>query len=462
MIKEYTERPHDTKGIDHILGNPFCALFMDMGLGKTAISLTALKDLLYNSCEVYKVLIIAPLEVAKNVWTDEIETWNHLHNHLKIVKILGTEIERKIAMRTKARIHIINVDNLAWLVAQYGLAWPFDMVVIDESSCFKSEKSIRFNAMLSMVELDVIKRMVLLSGTPIPNGLIDIWPQIFLLDRGQRLGPSKEAFLESYFIYDQWSYKYRPRPPMGNYKGAEREIYDLIGDICISMQGNDLKGMPKNIIKDIKVHLPEKIKAQYKKFERDLVLALFDREDLTVDNARELSNKLLQFTNGAVYDELHTAHTIHDCKLDALEEFIFEAQGKNVLVIYNFQSDWDRLKRRFPHIVKLKEKGAKQRWNEGEIPLMGFHPKSGGHGQNLQFGGSFACWFGLNWGLELYDQANKRLARPGLVIDDHVTTGRLICPGTIDDQVSLRLALKQDDQNAMLTAIKAIYKEHKK
>lgn len=436
--------------IDKVIETPYCGLFLDMGLGKTVITLTAINELINNRLEIEKVLIIAPLRVAKMTWSAEIEKWRHLR-HLRLSKVLGTEKQRLAALEEDADIYITNRENTVWLVEQYGRSWPFDMVVIDELSSFKSNNSKRFKALRKVRPLT--KRVVGLTGTPAPNSLIDLWPQLYLLDRGERLGKTITAYRETYFTPGQrnWQtgvvYNYKLR------KGADEEIYSLIGDICLSMKAEDYLEVPGLIEIPVEVELS---KAEYKKYselERDAILEINDTEDIAALTAATLSNKLLQLANGAVYDEHRAVHEVHNKKLDALEELIEAANGKPVIVYYNYKHDLDRIKARFKEVRTLETEQDITDWNEGEITILALHPASAGHGLNLQEGGNTVIWFGLNWSLELYQQANARLHRQGQT--SVVSCYLLVTKDTIDEQVLKALQAKEAGQDALLEAIKA-------
>lgn len=411
---------------------------------------------MYDYFEVNKVLIIAPLRVAKMTWGQEIEKWDHLR-HLKISKVLGSEKKRVEALNMEADIYIINRENTEWIVNQYGRAWPFDMVVIDELSSFKSNQSKRFKALRKVRPL--IKRIVGLTGTPAPNGLIDLWPQLYLLDRGERLGKTITEYREKYFkpykrdwqtgtVYE-WSLK----------EGAEKEIYDLIGDICISMKAEDYLEVPELLEIPVEIELSTKDYNRYKKLERDLLLPLKDNTEIEAMSAAALSNKLLQMANGAVYDEDKQVHIIHDEKLKALEEIIEAANGKPVLVFYNYKHDLERIKAYFKNVRTLDNESDIQDWNSGKIPILLLHPASAGHGLNLQAGGNTIVWFGLNWSLELYQQANARLHRQGQT--SKVTAYLLVSKDTIDEDVVQAIKTKACGQNALIEALKAKLKELK-
>ncbi len=428
-----------------ILDKDKVGLLMDMGLGKTVCTLTAIEELMHNYFDIVKVLVIAPLRVAEDTWSSEAEKWDHL-KHLKISKVLGTEKERRAALTSKADIYVINRENVVWLVKECGKYWPFDMVVIDELSSFKSPKSQRFKALRKVRA----KRIVGLTGTPSPNGLMDLWSEIYLLDQGERLGKTVTAYRDQYFMPDKRNqniiFSYKPK------EDAEETIYKKLSDICISMKAKDYLELPERIDNVISVKLPKKIEDSYKKFEKELLLTLKD-SDIVANNAAVLTNKLLQFANGAVYDENDEALEIHDEKLKALEEIIEAASGKPVLIFYAYKHDRDRLKKHFKNAKELKTSEDIKKWNNGEIEIMLVHPASAGHGLNLQAGGNIIVWFGLTWSLELYQQANARLYRQGQ--KQNVIIHHLVAKGTMDEDVMKALENKSVGQEALLQAVKA-------
>ncbi len=428
-----------------IAENNKCGVFISMGLGKTVCVLTALSDL-YDQSRIKKVLVIAPLRVAENVWDAEIQKWDHL-NHLRISKVLGTEKKRLKALDSEADLYIINRENVEWLVNLYKDSWPFDTVVIDEISSFKSNKAKRFKALRKMRPL--IKRLIGLTGTPAPNGLIDLWPQIYLLDGGERLGKTITGYRERYFVPDRRSrdiiYSYKPRP------GSEETIYEKISDICISMKSEDYLKLPDRIDNTINVCMPEKARKKYDQLERDKLLPLLE-SDVEASSAGVLANKLLQMAGGAVYDEFGGVEEIHKAKLKALEELVDASVGKPVLVFYNYKHELSRIQRKFKVRTMDKNKDI-QDWNKGEVPIMLAHPASAGHGLNLQAGGNIIIWFGLPWSLELYQQANARLHRQGQ--RESVIVHHLVTEKTIDEDVIKVLANKESGQEALLRAVKA-------
>lgn len=438
--------------IQHIIDNPHAGVFLDMGLGKTVSSLTAINKLMFEDLEIRKTLVIAPKRVAENVWTSEAKKWDHL-KHLKIVRITGTEKQRKEALRQEGDVYMLGRDNVSWICGQYGGSMlPFDMLVIDESSSFKSPKSLRFKA-LKMLQPS-FSRVVILTGTPAPNGLIDLWSQIYLLDRGQRLGKTITSYRDQFF---------RPGKRNGaiiySYdilKGGEEAIHDNIKDICVSMKAEDYLNLPKRINNYIELDFPESLKQKYNDFEKEKVLELFTSEEgITAMNAAALSNKLLQFANGAIYDEDKEYHTVHDIKLEALEEIVENANGKPVLIAYTYKHDVERILEKLKKYKpkKLDSEQDIEDWNNGRIKVMVMHPASGGHGLNLQAGGNIIVWFGQTWSLELYQQFNARLDRQGQT--EAVIINHLIAKGTIDQDVINSLNNKSIKQEGLMQAVKA-------
>ncbi len=430
--------------VDFIITHPVAALFLDLGLGKTVTTLTAVNELMYNRFEISKVLIIAPLRVAQTTWSDEIQKWSHLEN-LRVSKVLGTPSERNAALDADADIYIINRENVDWLVSNH--TFDFDMVVIDELPSFKNHQSKRFKALRKV--RPAVKRIVGLTGTPAPNGLMDLWAEINILDMGERLGRFITRYRETYFLPDKRNgmviFSYKPLP------NAEKCIYEKISDICISMKAADHLNMPKRMDNVVTVEMNETEHKLYDKLSKEMLLP-FDEGDIDAVNAASLSNKLLQTANGAVYDENGNVRYIHDRKLDALEDLIEAAVGKPILVFYNFKHDKDRIAERF-EVREIKTERDIHDWNSGNIPVALAHPASCGHGLNLQSGGSTVVWFGLTWSLELYQQANARLYRQGQ--KDTVVIHHLITKGTIDENVMHALKHKDKGQSALIEAVKA-------
>lgn len=440
-------KPHNYQqfATDFILNQSICCLMLDMGLGKTVITLTALWQLALDSFDVSKVLVIAPKRVAEDTWPKELAKWEHLTG-LTFSLVLGSAAERKAALQRKAFLYIINRENVAWLVKNHY--WDFDMVVIDELSSFKSNKAERFKAMKKVRPM--VTRIVGLTGTPAPNTLLDLWPQMYLMDMGQRLGRFIGGFRDRFFLPDKRNreiiYSYKPR------EGAEDAIYALISDICISMKAADYLDMPERIDNRIEVSMSPKERKLYDDFQKDMVLSI-DDEELDAANAASLSNKLLQMANGAVYGEDKKVIPIHDRKLDALEDLVEAANGKPLLVAYWYKHDLQRIKARFKNARCIDTAKDIDDWNAGQIPLALIHPASAGHGLNLQDGGCTIVWFGLTWSLELYQQLNARLWRQGqkhTVVIHHIVT-----KGTHDEDVMRALENKDTRQSALIEAVRA-------
>lgn len=441
--------PHDYQryAAEFIITHPISALLLDMGLGKTSITLTAINDLLFDSFEIHKVLVVAPLRVARDTWSAEIEKWEHLKN-LQYSVVVGPAQERLKALCTPADIYIINRENIQWLVEESGLTFDFDMAVIDELSSFKNHQSKRFKAFMKV--RPKLKRIVGLTGTPASNGLMDLFAEFKLLDMGERLGRLIGQYRNAYFQPDKRNgmvvYSYKPLPV------AEQRIYDKISDITISMKATDHLKMPELISAEYIVQLSENEKEKYDRLKKDLIFSTEDNE-VTAANAASLSNKLSQMANGAVYsDDGETVH-IHDRKLDALEDIIESMNGRPLLVAYWFKHDLERIKKRF-EIREIKSSEDISDWNSGKIPVALIHPASAGHGLNLQSGGSTLVWFGLTWSLELYQQTNARLWRQGQTADT-VVIQHIIAKSTIDEQIMKALKTKDTTQAALITAVKA-------
>lgn len=477
MLTEKDLHVYQKACVEHIIDNPYCGVFLDMGLGKTVSTLTAINYLMNDYCEINSVLVIAPKRVAESVWQEEAEKWEHL-KQLRFSKIIGNEAERIKAIKAKADVYIISRDNVAWLCALFGGGkLPFDMCVIDELSSFKSYKSLRFKALRAARPF--MKRLVGLTGTPAPNGLIDLWPQIYLMDRGIRLEKTITRYREKYF---------RPGKTNGSIvysynilEDSEKLIHEKIEDICISMKAQDYLSMPFRTDNIIKLRMPDAIKKQYDDFEKNKVLDLInttqtvEEEDengnsifvekpleINAVNAAALSNKLLQFANGAVYDEERKVFPVHNIKLEALKEIIEDANGQSVLVAWTYQFDRDRIKEYLKAYKprELKTNKDIQEWNEGKIQVMLAHPASAGHGLNLQSGGNIIVWFGQTWSLELYQQFNARLYRQGQ--QNHVIINHLVMLGTNDEDVISSLRQKDKKQNCLMDSIKAKIEKYKK
>lgn len=452
-------KPHDYQRfcIERVIDMPAIGLFLDPGLGKTSISLTGVADLLYNRFSVNKVLVIAPKKVAEDTWTREKEKWDHLHL-LRMSIVLESEKKRLQALHTPADVYIINRDNVVWLVEYYKNKWPFDAVILDESSSFKNHKAKRFKALKTVRAK--IQRIILLTGTPSPEGLIDLWAQIYLLDGGERLGKTIGKYRSMYFDPDK-----RNATTIFNYKpqlGANEAILEKISDICFSLRAEDYLKMPERIDDVRMVKLDAKAEKAYRELEREMLLEI-DEETIDAGTAAVLSGKLQQLCNGAVYDKSGKVIHIHDCKLEAFMELVEELNGKPTLVAYNFQHDRDRL------LAALSKAGYKAcelktpeniaAWNRGEVDIMLAHPASAAYGLNLQDGGSHIIWFGLNWSLELYLQFNARVYRQGQ--KDTVIIHHLVVDGCRDADIMNSLGAKSATQDTVLDSLKARIREVK-
>ena len=456
----YNPKPHQLIAGEFLRANPRCALFLDMGLGKTVVTLTELKRLIWEDFSVYKALVIAPIRVAEDTWTRESAKWDHLQG-LRVSRVLGTARQRIKALEAEADVYVINRENVTWLVEYLGSRWDFDLVVLDELSSFKSSSSKRWKSLRK-----VIKRasyVIGLTGTPAPNGYIDLWPQLYLIDGGERLGKTLTEFRRRYFhpgrgkghVVYEWIIN----------AGAKEEIDTRLSDICLSMSKDDWLQMPDLIFNDVLVRMDSKARKLYEEFEREKVLPLL--EGLVVEDvdaadafvagttAASLHNKLLQMANGAVYDDEGGTFHIHDAKLDALDEIAESNPGQPLLVFYAYRHDMERIKGRFPEAVILNEGDTQDiisRWNAGKIPMLLCHPASAGHGLNLQQGGHIAVWFGLTWNLELYQQANARLHRQGQ--EHSVIIHHILCENTQDERVIKALTQKDVTQRSLLDALK--------
>ena len=455
---EFVPHNYQKYCIDKIVSTPATGLFLDMGLGKTVITLSAVRELKFNRFAVSKVLVVAPKKVAESTWSKEIDKWEHL-KILSVSLILGSQTKRINAVNTPADIYVINRENIPWLVDYHRNQWPYDMVVIDEFSSFKNHKAKRFKS-LSMIR-PRIKRIVGLTGTPAPNGLLDLWAQVYLLDGGQRLGKFITHFREIYFEPDQRSrdriYSYAPK------EGADDKIKNLIEDICISMKAEDYLELPDITYNTIRVSLDKKAEKAYKQLERDMLLQI---DDQTIDagSAAVLTNKLLQLCNGAIYDENRNIIPIHNCKLETFIELVEGLNGNPALVFYNFQHDKERIKKVLSkmnlRVRDLKTPQDETDWNNREIDILLAHPASAAYGLNLQQGGNHVIWFGLNWSLELYQQANKRLHRQGQT--EKVIVHHLAVAEGVDGDVLNALAGKETTQERLLLALKARIERAKK
>ena len=451
----FVPHPYQEFCVQAILDKPAVGLFLDMGLGKTAITLTAINALRYGRFAIRRCLVIAPKKVAEATWQREAAKWDNLR-HLRFATVLGSTRQRIKALLSPADIWIINRENVTWLVDYYQNAWPFDMVVIDESSSFKSHSAKRFKSLASI--RPHINRIVELTGTPSPNGLMDLWSQIYLLDKGARLGKFYTHFRDRYFDPGRRGrdviYQYDPKD------GAADAVLSKISDICISMKASDYLQLPDCIVHDIPVELDAKAKKAYDELEKKMVLSLPDG-DIDVASAAALSNKLQQLANGALYDDDHQVHLVHDCKIEAFMELIEQLHGQHALVFYNFKHDKDRLMTALSKSkLRVREfTGAREEidWNAGKIDVLLAHPASTAYGLNLQDGGHHIIWFGLNWSLELYQQANKRLHRQGQ--KEPVIIHQLICTGTRDEDLVEALGDKDASQEKVLESLKARIKK---
>ena len=452
--------PHEYQryAIEYIKTHPIAAVFLDMGLGKTSITLTAIHDLLFDSFEIRKVLCICPIRVGLNSWPTELEKWSHLKDISYSIAI-GSEAERKAALLRHADIYIINRENLGWLIEESGVPFDFDMVVIDELSSFKNHGTKRFKAMLKVRPR--VKRIVGLTGTPASNGLMDLWAEFRILDMGKRLSRFIGQYRTTYFQPDkrngQIIYSYKPLPY------AEDAIYDAISDITISMKANDHLRMPELVSSEYVVRLSDEEKQKYNDLKKELVLSL-GASEVTAANAASLSGKLCQMANGAIYDDCDDVIRIHDRKLEALEDIIEAANGKPLLVAYWFKHDLARITKRLRELhipfQQLDDTDSIRGWNSGAIPVALIHPASAGHGLNLQAGGSTLVWFGLTWSLELYQQTVARLWRQGQT-SATVVVQHIITKDTIDERIMDALRTKDKTQSALIDAVKADLEEAK-
>lgn len=442
----YVAHNYQNYAKDFILAHKVSALFLDCGLGKTITTLTAINELMYDSFEISKVLIIAPLRVAQSTWKDEIEKWDHL-NLLRYSIVVGDEKERLKALKQNSDIYIINRENVDWLVTKSGIDFNFDMLVIDELSSFKSHTSKRFKSLLKI--RPYFERVVGLTGTPSSNGLMDLWAEFRVLDLGERLGRYITHYRNEYFLPDKRNgaviFSYKPQP------NAEERIYRRLADMTISMKSTEYLKMPELILNELEINLDEEDQMKYKKFKKEMVMTIQEKE-IDAINAASLSNKLIQLANGSIYDEDKKFYEVHNKKLDKLEEIIESANGKPVLVAYWFKADKERIEKRFK-VREIKTADDIKQWNMGMINLALIHPSSAGHGLNLQSGGSTLVWFSLTWSLELYQQTNARLYRQGQ--KDTVVIHHLITKNTIDEDIMKSLKRKDKTQEALIKAVKA-------
>lgn len=434
---------HQTEGIKFIKENKGCGLFFDMGLGKTVTTLTALLDML-DDFEIIKPLIVGPLRVANTVWHNEGNDWSHLED-LGFSIITGTEKERINALNTKADAYVINRENIPWLVKHLGNKWRFDALIIDESSSFKNPTSKRFRALKSILKR--VKKRIILTGTPSPNGYMDLWSQIYLLDEGERLGKNISMYRRTYFDADFMGYNYTLKV------GAKEKIQEKIKDIIMYVPTEGNVDLPDFVSSVLDTPLPKDLQKKYKEFEQDMIIQANDEEtNLTAVSAATLSNKLLQFSSGAVYDEDENVHHFHDLKFDTLDEIIEDNPNDNLLIAYNYKHELDRILKKYPHATVLDKEGkAVKDWNDGKIKMLLAHPASAGHGLNLQFGGSVLIWFGFNWSLELYQQFNKRLHRQG---QKNIVRCFHIAVGEIEYRLMRKLSEKDVTQQELLEALK--------
>ena len=446
--------PHEYQryAAEYIKAHPAAAVFLACGLGKTSITLTAVNDLMFDSFEIHRALVVAPIRVVSFSWPAEIEKWDHLAG-LKYSVAVGTAAERLAALKKPADIYLINRENVQWLITESGIPFDFDMVVVDELSSFKNHQTKRFKALMKV--RPKVKRIVGLTGTPSSNGLMDLWAEFRLLDMGERLGRFIGQYRTSYFRPDKQNgqvvFSYKPLP------GAEKQIYGKISDITISMKSDDHLQMPELINSRYTVYLSEKEDSRYADLKKDLVLQMPDGE-ITAANAASLSGKLSQMANGAIYTDAGETVAIHERKLDALEDIIEAANGKPVLVAYWFRHDLERITERLHKLKipcsRLDTDGSIRKWNAGEIPVALIHPASAGHGLNLQSGGNTLVWFGLTWSLELYQQTVARLWRQGQE-SETVVVQHIIAEGTIDERIMKALSEKDTTQAALIDAVKA-------
>lgn len=453
-------KPYDYQrtAMQWIVDKPKCGLFLDMGLGKTVSTLTAIQQLI-DDCEVSRVLVVAPKKVAETTWSTEAQKWEHLHD-LKVVKVLGTEKQRCLALSQKADVYVTGRDNFVWLVGKYGGRLPFDTLVIDELTSFKSAKSERFKAM--RIALPSVHRVIGLTGTPAPNGLIDLWAQMYCLDQGERLGRSVTKYREAYFETHRWN-NIVVRCDVK--KGCEEIIRNKIADICLSMQAKDYLQLPDLITHTATVELTPKVREAYERFEREKVLEFKTEHgqepaNVLAQSAAGLMNKLAQFANGAVYDDSMQVHEVHSEKLDRLAEIVEAANGNSVLVFYQYKHDVTRIAAKLKGYRVRAYQGEKDlnAWNAGQIDVLLAHPASTAYGLNMQQGGHYIVWFGTGWNLEHYQQANARLHRQG---QQHpVQVYKLICAGTVDEKASAALEGKKGVQQSLLDSLNYLLRKY--
>ena len=444
MLSRDNLHGYQNRAVDFIINEQRCMLALEMGLGKSVSTLTAISYML-DTFTARKVLVVAPLRVANSVWAQEVRLWDHL-KHLRVSVATGSNKARREALSLDADIYVINRENIPWLVENYGKQWDFDVVVIDESSSFKNPSSKRFKALRKM--LPNIDSVILLTGTPSPNGLLDLWAQMYLVDYGERLGRTLTNYKQRFFEADYWGRKFEPR------KGSEEKIHALLADKIIHMSADDYLDMPDRIDLQVRVPMPPKVAEGYKEFERTMLAELDDGEEVEASTAAVLANKLMQYSNGALYTDANGNWSeTHAAKLDALSEIVEDNEGETILVAYNYKSDLARLLKRFPQAKLLdKRQETIDAWNRGDIPMLLAHPASAGHGLNLQKGGALCVWFGLNWSLELYQQFNARLHRQGQTRPVRVV--HILAENTIDERVIGVLGDKDAVQRNLLTALK--------
>lgn len=451
-MAEFRPHPYQSYAIDRIMNQANVGLFQDMGMGKTIITLTAIDRLIHEVEIVKRVLIIAPKKVAEATWQAEAAKWDHLHR-LTFATALGSAKEREAAIDARAEITIINRENVVWLVEHFGLCWPWDMVVVDESSSFKSPSAQRFKALKRM--LPRIRSMVILTGTPAPNGIEDLWAQVYLLDRGERLGRYITHYRERYFDYNPWRHEYVPKA------GAFEAVQAKISDICVSMKASDWLQLPELVVHDMPVKLDPFAEELYRRMEREMVMEVGEDEEISATSAAALTNKLLQLCGGAVYDENGATHYVHDAKLDALDELIESLNGEHVLLFYGYRQELpmilsrlhDRNPKGWQRVRMLENSADADAWNRGEVDVLLAHPASCAYGLNLQDGGHHVIWYTLTWSLELYQQANARLHRQGQ--EKPVIVHRLLVQGGVDEDVAKALEGKDETQAALIEALKA-------
>ena len=453
-------KPHEyqRRASAWVVDHDRCCLFLDMGLGKSVITLTAISDLM-DSCDVTRTLVVAPKKVAETTWSDEAEKWDHL-SHLRVSRVIGDAKRRVSALEADADIYVIGRDSLVWLVGHYNGSLPFDMIVIDELTSFKSSRSQRFKAM--RIATASASRVVGLTGTPAPNGLIDLWAEMYCIDQGERLGKSVTRYRDTYFNQRVWNnivVKCTVKP------GLDKVIMDRISDICLSMRASDLLKLPDLIVHTVRIPLPRPIMDEYEEFERGRVMEFMGEHDGETDivmanSAAGLMSKLSQFANGAVYDEDRMVHHIHDEKVDRLAEIVEAANGSGVLVFYQYKHDVPRIKERLRGVKVRVYEGEKdlRDWNDGKIEALLAHPASTAYGLNMQKGGHYIVWFGTGWNLELYQQANARLHRQG---QPHpVTVYNLVCQGTIDERANKALEGKKSVQQGLIDGLNFLRKKY--